>query len=79
MGQALDGREGLRSPRKRKGARKHGKGQLISRRDLVKVTGVGTLAAALGANVIIPVRANAVRAKGSWSPDRVGRQMERTG
>lgn len=39
------------------------KGQLISRRDLVKVTGVGALAAALGANVIIPGRANAVPAK----------------
>ncbi len=39
------------------------KGQLISRRDLVKVTGAGALAAALGANVIIPGRANAVGAK----------------
>lgn len=39
------------------------KGQLISRRDLVKVTGAGALAAALGANVIIPGRANAARAK----------------
>ncbi len=39
------------------------KRQLISRRDLVKATGVGALAAALGANVIIPRRANAVRAK----------------
>ncbi len=39
------------------------KGQLISRRDLVKVTGVGALAAALGTNVIIPGRANAVGAK----------------
>lgn len=61
----MDGREGLRSSGKRKGAENmaEDKGQLISRRDLVKVTGAGALAAALGANVIIPGRANAVRAK----------------
>ncbi len=39
------------------------KERLISRRDLVKVTGAGALAAALGANVIIPGRANAAPAK----------------
>lgn len=39
------------------------KGQLISRRDLVRVTGAGALAAALGVHVLIPGRANAARVK----------------
>ncbi len=36
---------------------------LISRRDFVKTTGAGALAAGLGANIIIPGRANAQRKK----------------
>ncbi|MBI4609722.1 MAG: HAD hydrolase-like protein [Candidatus Rokubacteria bacterium] len=39
------------------------RGRLISRRDLVKVTGVGALAAALGANVVIPGRARGAPVK----------------
>ncbi len=39
------------------------RGQLISRRDLINATGVAALAAALGANVTLPGRAHAARAK----------------
>lgn len=39
------------------------KGQLISRRDFVKVTGAGALGAMVGADAIVPGRANAARAK----------------
>ena len=38
-------------------------GQLISRRDFVKATGAGALAAGLGANIIVPGRAAAQRKK----------------